>query len=112
MGLKTAAVGDLDTVIGLSLAGVTHTHIHRAKEETLKKLGDFFTSNDVGLVLITHRVAEDLGNELRQMTRNKKLLPIVLKIPDKTGYAPAADELRDVIRRTVGAEIVVKREGE
>jgi vacuolar-type H+-ATPase subunit F/Vma7 len=46
------------------------------------------------------------------MTREKKLLPIVLKIPDKTGYAPTADELRDIIRRTVGAEIVVKREGE
>ncbi len=112
MGLKIAAVGDLDTVTGLSLAGITYTHSHKSKEETLKRLGEFFASSEIGLVLITHRVAEALGNELRQMTQEKKLLPILLKIPDKTGYAPTADELRDIIRRTVGAEIVVKREGE
>lgn len=112
MGLKIAAVGDRDTVAGFFLAGVSYAHVHKTKEETLKKLENFFASEDIGLILITHRVAEALGNELRQMTQEKKLLPIILKIPDKTGYAPTTDELRDIIRRTVGAEIVVKREGD
>jgi vacuolar-type H+-ATPase subunit F/Vma7 len=112
LGLKIAAVGDNDTVTGLALAGTTYTHVHQTKDETLKKLGDFFASGEIGLVLITHRVADALGYELRQMMQTKKLLPIVLKIPDKTGYAPTTDELRDIIRRTVGAEIIVKREGE
>lgn len=112
MGLRIAVVGDRDTVTGFALAGVTYSHIHRAKEETLAKLEEFLASSEIGLILITHRTADDLGPELNQMLQDKKLLPLVLRIPDKTGYAPKADELREIIRRTVGAEIIIKREGE
>ncbi len=112
MSLKIAAIGDRDTVTGLALAGTAHIHVHRSKEETLKVLEGLFSSSDVGLVLITHRTADALGAEYKQMVEAKKLLPMVLRIPDKTGYAPKEDALRDVIRRTVGAEIVVKKEGE
>jgi vacuolar-type H+-ATPase subunit F/Vma7 len=45
------------------------------------------------------------------MMRTKRLLPIVLQIPDKTGYVPEVDELRETVKRTVGAEIVLKKEG-
>ena len=40
--------------------------------------------------------------------RAKKLLPVVLRIPDKTGWVPHVDELQEIIRRTVGADITVK----
>jgi vacuolar-type H+-ATPase subunit F/Vma7 len=40
--------------------------------------------------------------------RTKKLLPVVLRIPDKTGWLPKVDELQEIIRRTVGAEIIIK----
>ncbi len=112
MSLKIAAVGDRDTVTGLALAGAAYTHVHRSKEGTLKILEELFASSDVGLVLITHRAADALGPEYKQMIEAKKSFPMVLRIPDKTGYAPKEDALRDVIRRTVGAEIVVKKEGE
>ncbi len=96
---------------GFALAGATYTHIHATREETLAKLNEFFASGEIGLVLITHRVAEELGLDSRQMLRAKQLLPLVLRIPDKTGYVPKVDELREIIRRTVGAEIMVKKEG-
>jgi len=112
LSFKVAAIGDRDTVAGFALAGVAYTYIHSKKEETLAKLNGFLNSREIGLILLTHRVAEELGFELRQMIQKKKLLPMMLRIPDKTGYAPKTDELRDLIRRTVGAEIIVKREGE
>ncbi len=111
MSYKIAVVGDQDTVTGFALAGATYTHIHATREETLAKLNEFFASGEIGLVLITHRVAEELGLDSRQMLRAKQLLPLVLRIPDKTGYVPKVDELREIIRRTVGAEIMVKKEG-
>ncbi len=112
MSFKIAAIGDRDTVTGLALAGTTYTHVHTTKGETLAKLNEFFASDEIGLVLLTHRVAEELGFEFRQLMRAKRLPPIVLRIPDKTGYVPKVDELREIIKRTVGAEIVVKKEGE
>jgi len=104
-------VGDQDTVTGFALAGTAHVHIHTAREETLDKLNEYFASEEIGLVLITHHIAEELGFDFRQMLRAKRLLPLVLRIPDKTGYVPKVDELREIIKRTVGAEIMVKREG-
>ncbi len=96
---------------GFALAGATYTHIFKTKEETLVKLGEFLASDEIGLVLITHRIAEKLGPDFRRMVQTKRLLPLVLRIPDKTGYAPEVDELREIIKRTVGVEIMIKKEG-
>ena len=111
MRYKIAAVADRDTVIGMALAGATYTHIHTSKEETLAKMLEFIANRDIGVILVTHKVAEELGFEISQIMRRKGLLPLVLRIPDKTGHVPRADELRDIIRRTVGTEVVLKDEG-
>lgn len=112
MSFKIAVIGDRDTVIGFSLAGVQHAHAFTTKDEALVKLGEFFANKEIGLVLLTHRVVEELGPEFHHMMRRKGLLPLVLRVPDKTGYTPKKDELRDLIRRTVGVEILMGREVE
>lgn len=111
MSYKVAVIGDADAATGFALAGVPYTHVHVDKDGTLAKLGEFIASEEIGLVLVTHPIAEELGAEFRRMMRTKKLLPVVLRIPDKTGYAPKVDELYELIKRTVGAEIVVRVEG-
>lgn len=111
MSFKVAVIGDVDTTTGFALAGASYVHVHTKKEETLAKLSELLATEGIGLVLITHSIAEELGAEFRRAIRTKKLLPVVLRIPDKTGYMPAVDELYDLIKRTVGAEIVVRAEG-
>ncbi|MEM2192678.1 MAG: V-type ATP synthase subunit F, partial [Candidatus Hadarchaeales archaeon] len=108
MSYEIAVIGELETVIGMQLAGVKFAHVHSKSEETLEKLRELFARGDVGLVLITHRVAEELGPELRRAMREKGFLPIVLRIPDKSGWVPKSDELKEIIRRTVGAEVILK----
>jgi len=110
LSFKIAVVGDSDTVIGFALAGATYTHVHVEKSGTLSKLAELLAARDVGVLLITHRVAEELEPELRLVMRAKGVFPVVLKIPDKTGYVPRVDELLELIRRTVGAEVVVRAE--
>ena len=110
MSYKVAVIGDADTTTGFALAGVSYTYVHVDKDRTLAKLAEFMTSEEIGLLFITHPIAEKLGTELRQMMRMKKLLPVVLRISDKTGYIPKVDELYKLIKRTVGAEIVVRAE--
>ncbi|MGQ9788002.1 MAG: V-type ATP synthase subunit F [Candidatus Hadarchaeaceae archaeon] len=110
MSYKIAVVGDLETVTGFNLAGVQFTHVHTDKEKTLAKLQEFLTHGEIGLILITHRTVEDIGIEFQQKLQGKGLLPLVLKIPDRTGYIPKRDELQEMIRRTVGVEIQMKTE--
>jgi len=108
LSFKIATIADAETAAGFALAGVHDVHIHERKEETLAKLDELLASKDVGIVFITYRVAEELGFEFRRRMRTKKLLPVVLRIPDKTGWLPKVDELQEIIRRTVGAEIIIK----
>ncbi|MBC7218691.1 MAG: V-type ATP synthase subunit F [Hadesarchaea archaeon] len=111
MSYKIAVIGDLETVAGFNLAGVQFTHVHTNKEKTLAKLEEFLTHGEIGLILITHRAVEDIGPEFHRRVQEKGLLPLVLKIPDRTGYIPERDELQELIRRTVGVEIQMKTEG-
>lgn len=111
MSFKVAVIGDIDTTTGFALAGASYVHVHTKKEGTLARLSELLATEDIGLVLITHRTAEELGAEFRWMMRSKRVLPVVLRIPDKTGYIPVVDELYQLIKRTVGAEIVVRAEG-
>ena len=108
MSFKIATIADAETAAGFALAGVQDVYVHERKEETLAKLDELLASEDVGIVFITYRVAEELGFDFRRRMRTKRLLPAVLRIPDKTGWMPKVDELREIIRRTVGAEVIVK----
>lgn len=110
MSYKIAVVGDIETVTGFALAGVRHVYLHERKEATLAKLDRLFADGDIGLIIVTYPIVDELGSEFKEKIRRKGLLPIVLKIPDKTGEVPKVDELRELIKRTVGAEVVVRAE--
>jgi V/A-type H+-transporting ATPase subunit F len=111
LSAKVAVIGDIDTTTGFALAGAQYVHVHIDRSGTLSRLGELLEDKGIGLVLITHSIAEELGTEFRRLIRKKELLPIVLRIPDKTGYTPKEDELYNLIKRTVGAEIVVRAGG-
>jgi vacuolar-type H+-ATPase subunit F/Vma7 len=112
LSYKIAVIGDIETAAGFALAGVRHVYIHERKEETLAKLDEFFADENMSLVIITYPIADELGSEFKEKMRTKGLLPIILKVPDKTGVVPKVDELRELIKRTVGAEVVVRAEGD
>lgn len=110
MSYEIAVVGDIETATGFALAGVRRVYIHGRKEETLAKFDELFADENIGLVITTHPIAEDLGPEFKEKVRRKKLLPVVLRVPDKAGAVPEVDELYELIKRTVGREVVVRAE--
>lgn len=110
MRREVVVVGEKETVTGFALAGVSRLYLHSSKEETLRLLRGLLQEEGVGLILLTHRVAEELGEEWRKVMREKGPFPMVLRIPDRTGYRPEKDELEEMVKRTVGAEVVVRRE--
>ncbi len=105
-------VGDIETVTGFALTGVRHVYIHEKKEETLAKLDELLVGENMGFIIITYPIVDELGSEFEEKMRTKGLFPIVLKVPDKTGAVPKIDELRELIKRTVGVEVVVRAEGD
>jgi len=109
LGLKVAVIGDRATVTGMSLAGASVARVHTDRESTLHFLRELFSSQDVGLVMITYRVVEELGDEMKALLRSKGVFPVVTAIPDGSGYVPRSDELSERLRRAVGAEVTIGR---
>jgi vacuolar-type H+-ATPase subunit F/Vma7 len=108
MKCKVAVVGDLETVTGFALAGVAYFHVHRNRKETLERIKVFLSNPQIGIILITSRVMEELSEELQPLIRTKGPMPMVLVIPDRKGYYPASvDELERLVRRTAGVEVVL-----
>ncbi len=106
--MEIALIGDRYTVHGFRLAGIRRTFlIDEARKADMRALLRELFSGEVALMLITERVAEELGDLLEEATRSKKgIMPVVVEIPDSGGpLATRPDPIRALIKKTVGFEI-------
>jgi V/A-type H+-transporting ATPase subunit F len=106
--MEIALIGDRHTVYGFRLAGLRKTFRIEGtgKEDIRGVLKDLFGGN-IALILVTERVAEEIGGMLEEAARFKKgIMPIVIEIPDSGGTSlDRIDPIRELIRKTVGFEI-------
>ncbi len=102
--MKIGVVGDFDTVTGFRLAGVKETYDVEEPEaavEALKKL----MKEDIGVIIITERLADQIRDETEELIEGKTL-PIIVEIPDKKGPIEGkADPIMALIKKAVGVEI-------
>ena len=101
--MKIAALCDKDTAVGLQLAGIKETYV--SKEDVAKIWNELSNRDDVGIIFVTEKVAEDLKRELKDF-RLQNNIPIILEIPDKKGrLKDHVDFVSHLIKKAVGVEI-------
>ena len=83
--MNIVALCDKDTAIGLRLAGI-HTMFIPDAEHTTTQLWNKIEEEhtEIGLVIMTEAIADELGKQLEQF-RLRNLLPVIIEIPDKQG---------------------------
>ncbi|HBT64209.1 MAG TPA: ATP synthase subunit F [Ruminococcaceae bacterium] len=94
---------NLDTKIGMRLAGIDGVVVHE-KEEVTKALSDAMNMDDVAIVLITERLVNlctDLVDELK-LNRTR---PLIVEIPDRHGNGRAKDSITRYVREAIGIKI-------
>lgn len=98
-------IGDIDTVVGFRLAGIKDYLVHTDSGETERFIRETL-QRDVGVVIITDRVAAEVSDLLGRLRSEKgRVKPIFVEIPDKRGPIVTEDRLQHLVRRVVGAEI-------
>ena len=104
-------IADIDTVIGFSLAGVKITYTvpdtdQEAGWKAAKEaVTDIMQRDDIGILIITVKIAEGTRKHIEREKQFKPLYPIIVEIPDKGGFpAGAEDPIRKLIKRTTGVE--------
>jgi V/A-type H+-transporting ATPase subunit F len=106
--MKIGVIGDPSTVLGFRLAGVRETHETEDPKEALEVLKALFKDKEVGLIIITERIADKLRSEIDKLTKGV-VTPLLVEIPDKGGAIERkVDPIKELVRRAVGVEIKFK----
>ena len=94
---------NIDTQIGLRLVGVKGVTVHE-KKEVLDALESLKEKDDIGILLITEKIAELIPNELNEMRLSKKL-PLITVIPDRHGSKRPKDFITRNVEEAIGVRI-------
>jgi V/A-type H+-transporting ATPase subunit F len=101
--MRLAALCDSDTAVGMRLAGVNELFVPNGK--TLDVWNQITERDDIGILFITEKIAEDLGKYLKEF-RIRNNMPIIVEIPDKKGrIADHVDFVSHLIKKAVGIEV-------
>jgi V/A-type H+/Na+-transporting ATPase subunit F len=102
--MKIYAISDnIDTNIGLRLAGVNGVVVHE-KEEVLKAIAEARKDSQLGILIITRKLAE-LVPEVIDELKLSVSLPLIVEIPDRH---LKRDEDTDYITKYVRDSIGIK----
>lgn len=104
MSDKIAVIGDIDTVTGFRLVGVSECATPKSPNETRELLLSFFRDPDMGLIIITEPLAKEVEDTVVELSQSP--VPVILLISDRTGSTGTYEAiLKELIRRAVGIEI-------
>ncbi len=99
--MKIMAITDPDTALAFRLAGIEAVSIIR-KEEASAALEKAARHPDMGIVLVTERIARDAQKTIRKLSHERHL-PLFIEIPDTKGpigkRPSAAESMAAILRR-------------
>jgi len=101
--MKLFLIGDKVTVLGYNLVGIPGVVVNNSEEanEALKKA---IQDTDMGIVLITQRIASEI-QPLVDEAKLKMATPIVLEIPDRHGPVEDKESALDIVQRLIGIKV-------
>ena len=107
---KVAVIGDKDTALGFAMTGVKNIDIVSPdQKEALNALEQNVKNTEIGIIIITERVADCIRDEIDKLKIDKTLYPIIIEIPDKQGEIPGRqDPISLLIKRAIGVEVTKK----
>ncbi len=94
---------NIDTQIGLRLVGVKGVVVHE-REEILSALEEVKKMEDVGIILMTEKIAT-LVPEAVYKLRTSKSLPLLTIIPDRHGTKRPKDFITRYVKEAIGVRI-------
>lgn len=102
-GMQIAVIGDADTVALFKLAGVSRAVV--ADDDIAAQFDSLVAEEDVGVIIVTERIAQSIMKKITQIKLQKEL-PVIIEVPDKQGELEGREDSVDqLIRRAVGVEI-------
>ena len=91
---------NIDTQIGMRLAGIEGLVVH-TRQETLEALKDVLADGELGILLVTEKLALLIGRELKEI-KTSRMLPLVVEIPDRHGTGRPPNSITKYVNESIG----------
>jgi vacuolar-type H+-ATPase subunit F/Vma7 len=103
---KIALLGDRETAAYFRVSGVKKSKAVRDRSEAERAFAKMLSDDSVSLIMVTEPVMEWIQPLL---AKHRKEYPLVMSIPTKKGPKSTVDTLAQLVKRTVGIELKVKK---
>jgi V/A-type H+-transporting ATPase subunit F len=104
--MRIVAVGDTDFIAGFQLAGVKDVYEASDSWKAKNALEIIRDMHDVAIVIIQRRFAREIRDYINEWKESKWIYPIILELPDHRERGEHEDQMRDVIKRAIGIDMM------
>lgn len=102
--MKSFLISDnKDTWVGMQLAGIDGVVVH-TREEILRVIKEAVRNEDIGILILTEKVVDQVKEEVFRMKLTTKR-PLIVEIPDRHGSSRSRDMITNYIRDAAGISI-------
>ncbi|MDZ7859139.1 MAG: V-type ATP synthase subunit F [Candidatus Krumholzibacteriota bacterium] len=101
--MRFYVIGDENTVTGFKLVGLEGEVVDTAggAREALEKA---FSSSDIGIIIITERIASTIREEIEEYAYGRDF-PLIMEIPDREGPLEGRASIREMVNAAVGIKM-------
>lgn len=96
-------IADENTVTGFRLVGLEGEVVETA-DEAKEALTKAFSSSDIGIILITERIAASIREEMEEFIFGHTF-PLIIEIPDRKGVLEGRTSIREMVNAAVGVKV-------
>jgi len=95
-------IGDENTVTGFRMIGL-RGEIVETEDETREALEEAFASDDIGIIIITERIAAKVQEEIDEYLYGNDF-PLIIQIPDREGPIEGRTSIREMVNAAIGVK--------
>jgi len=101
--MRYFVIGDEDAVLGFGLVGV-HGQSAATPEEAQRAFSLALEDKEVGIVIITERVAELIRPQVDRYLFTQSF-PLIVEIPDRLGPVAGRAGVRELVNQAIGIKL-------
>lgn len=102
--MKLYLISDnIDTLVGMRLAGIEGCVAHTQKELT-EALSAAFSDKEIGILLLTEKFERDFPNLINKV-KLEHTQPLIIEIPDRHGTGRKPDFITSYVSEAVGLKL-------
>lgn len=102
--MKAFLISDnVDTFVGMKISGIKGIVLHE-KFEIINKLEEVKKDKDIGMIIITEKIAMLVPEEVNKMKLSKDCA-LIIEIPDRHGTIKGKNPITGYVKESIGLKI-------